>query len=75
MTLCSDTVESNTASYGRGILIASGATVDIDSCTVANTINNSDNSGLNGSTANIDAPRSSTEATEPQAFVPAPRTV
>jgi hypothetical protein len=56
MTLCSDTVESNTASpgYGGGIFIASGATAFIDSFTVANTINNTDSSGWNGSTANID---------------------
>jgi hypothetical protein len=62
MTLCGDTLESNTASasdgfnngYGGGIFIASGATVYIDSSTLANTINNTDSSGLNGSTANID---------------------
>jgi hypothetical protein len=52
VTLCNDTVESNTAddtgggmnigvrSYGGGIYIASGATVYIDSFTVAHTINN-----------------------------------
>ncbi len=58
VTLANDTVESNTASgtagYGGGIYIVSGATVYLDSFTVANTINNTDNSGLNGSTANID---------------------
>ena len=37
-----------------GIFIASGATVYLDSFTVANTINNTDSTGLNGSTANID---------------------
>jgi hypothetical protein len=40
--------------YGGGIYIASGAAVYLDSFTVANTINNTDLSGLNGSTANID---------------------
>jgi hypothetical protein len=53
VTLCNDTVESNTAddtcggttfpgvfSYGGGIYISSGSTVYIDSFTVANTINN-----------------------------------
>jgi adhesin HecA-like repeat protein len=64
VTLCSDTVEYNTAKgsinsptaqgYGGGIFIASAATVYIDSFTVANTINNTDSSGTNGSTANID---------------------
>ena len=62
-TLCNDRVESNSSSSsvygfsptdGGGIYIASGATVYIDSFTVANTINNTDSSGLNGSTANID---------------------
>jgi hypothetical protein len=57
-TLCNDTVESNShgpgPSEGGGIYIASGATVYIDSFTVANTINNTDGSGLNGPTANID---------------------
>jgi hypothetical protein len=59
-------VQSNTASTGSqfgsrnlpgaggGIDIASGTTVYIDSFTVANTINNTDISGLNGRTANID---------------------
>jgi len=58
VTLTNDTVESNTAGngygYGGGIYIASGATVYLDSFTVANTINNTDYSGLNGKTANID---------------------
>jgi len=55
VTLTNDTVESNTAStYGGGIYIVSGVTVYIDSFTVANTINNTDKSGLNGPTANID---------------------
>jgi hypothetical protein len=61
-TLCNDTIESNSAlfeSNGRngtagGIYIATGATVYIDSFTVAHTINNTDMSGTNGSTANID---------------------
>jgi hypothetical protein len=65
VTLCSDTLEYNTATggpsnyrpgqgFGGGTFIASGTTVYIDSSTVANTINNTDTSGLNGSTANID---------------------
>jgi len=57
VTLTGDTVESNIfdeAGYGGGIFIASGATVSIDPFSVANTINNTDSSGLNGSTANID---------------------
>jgi hypothetical protein len=41
-TLCNDTVESN---YGAGITIYSGATVYIDSHTVAHTINNSTTNG------------------------------
>jgi hypothetical protein len=39
---------------GGGIYIESGATVYMDMFTVANSINNTDNSGLNGPTANID---------------------
>jgi hypothetical protein len=55
VTLTSDTVESNAAEGdGGGIYIASGATVYVDPFTVANTINNTDSSGLNGPTANID---------------------
>jgi hypothetical protein len=66
VALCSDTVESNTASSvayigsspgqgeGGGIYIASSTTVYLDAFTVANTINNTDSSGTNGSTANID---------------------
>jgi hypothetical protein len=58
VTLCNDTVEYNTATggagFGGGIYIVSGATVYLDSFTVANTINNTDSSGLNGPTANID---------------------
>jgi hypothetical protein len=41
-TLCNDTVESN---YGAGIEIYSGATVYIDSYTVAHTINNNNPNG------------------------------
>ncbi len=56
VTLISDTVELNnaSASYGAGLFIHSGATVYLDSFTVANTINNTDRTGLNGSSANID---------------------
>jgi hypothetical protein len=66
-TLCNDTVESNSATTpsvvggnpsgaGGGIYIASGAAVYLDSFTVANSITNTDNSGTNGSTANIVGP-------------------
>jgi hypothetical protein len=64
VTLCNVTVQNNTvqqgfggalgSAFGGGIFIAAGATVYIDSFTVTNTINNTDNSGLNSSTANID---------------------
>jgi hypothetical protein len=57
VTLCNLTVEFNTAYSEGGIGISSGPyepTVYIDSFTVAHTINNTDSSGLNGSTANID---------------------
>jgi hypothetical protein len=65
VTLCTDTVESNLATgvqgfgvsssdFGGGIYIELGGTVYIDPSTVANTINNTDPSGTNGSTANID---------------------
>jgi hypothetical protein len=54
-TLSNDTFESNTASaYGGGIYIYPASTVDLDSFSVTNTINNTDESGLNGITANID---------------------
>ena len=59
-TLCNDTVESNTAdAAGGGIYIASGATVYIDTAAVDSVdptvvSNNTDHSGANGSTANID---------------------
>ena len=55
VTLQGDTVEANSASsHGGGLFIVSGIAVYLDSFTVANTINNTDNTGLNGSTANID---------------------
>jgi len=62
VTLQGDTIESNSANspapgnsgWGGGIYIASEATVYLDRFTVANTINNTDSTGLNGSTANID---------------------
>jgi hypothetical protein len=67
VTLCNDMVEFNTATggiggngqgFGGGMYItpgsAPGFAVYIDSFTVANTINNTDGSGLNGPTANID---------------------
>src|SRR6516164_4286565 len=68
VTLCNDKMQTNPAddncgnrfggnavnSYGGGIYIASGATVYLDSFTVAHTSNNTDFSGTNGSTANID---------------------
>jgi hypothetical protein len=57
VSLCDDTVEINTAYADNkcgGIYIAPNTTVYFDAFTLANTINNSDNSGTNGSTANID---------------------
>jgi hypothetical protein len=55
LTLTNDTMGSNTTTgHGGGIYIAAGANVSLDSFTVANIINNTDSSGLNGSTANID---------------------
>jgi hypothetical protein len=67
VTLCNDTVEYNTATGGTldapatggGIYIASGATVYIDTSSVdaadpTVVTNNTDSSGLNGSTADID---------------------
>jgi hypothetical protein len=55
-TLTNDTVTTNTARnyVGGGLFIASGVTVSLDSFTVANILNNTDSSGLNGPTANID---------------------
>ncbi len=55
VTLTSDTVEFNQAGEGGGLFIWTGlgGIVVLDSFTVANTINNKDLSGLNGSTANI----------------------
>jgi hypothetical protein len=54
-TLTNDQMNSNTATlFGGGLYIASGATVSLDSFTIANIINNTDSSGLNGPTANID---------------------
>jgi hypothetical protein len=47
-------VGGNPTGSGGGIYIESGATVYIDSFTVAHTINNTDSFGLNSSTANID---------------------
>ncbi len=60
-TLSNDTVESNAATaelgaakgLGGGIYIGAVCTITMDSFTVANTINNTDGSGLNGLTANI----------------------
>jgi hypothetical protein len=55
VTLCNDTVEFNTATLGGGIYIIEsepGPTVSIGSSTVVS--NNTDSSGTNGSTANID---------------------
>jgi hypothetical protein len=54
VTLCGDTVQANSATgLGGGIYIA-GGTVFMDPFTVANTTNNTDSSGPNGSTLNID---------------------
>ncbi len=69
VTLTNCTVQSNTATYGGGLYVGavtltngsdtgvytvSGATVYLDPNTFANTINNTDSSGTNGRTANID---------------------
>jgi len=55
VTLTNDTMTSNTATnYGGGLYITSGATVSLDAFTVADILNNTDSSGLNGPTANID---------------------
>jgi hypothetical protein len=67
VTLCSDTIEFNVASGGAGgigapsgqgegggIYVASKATAYLDAFTVSNTITNTDSSGTNGTTANID---------------------
>jgi hypothetical protein len=65
VTLCSDTVEFNKATWGGvgypyghgaggGLYIAPKTTVYLDPITVTNTINNTDSSGTNGKTANID---------------------
>jgi hypothetical protein len=56
VTLCGDTVESNSVDgYGGGFFISANAKVYIDSFTVANTISNTDrSSGTNGITADID---------------------
>jgi parallel beta-helix repeat protein len=55
VTLTNDKVAGNTTTgYGGGLYIAAGANVSLDSFTVANIIDNTDGSGLNGPTANID---------------------
>jgi hypothetical protein len=55
--LVNDTVESNNTparGFGGGIYISALGTLDLDSFTLAHTINNTDKSGLNGATPNID---------------------
>lgn len=55
LTLTGCTLSQNAVKYrGGGIYINSGATVTLDSATVADTINNTDGTGANGRTANID---------------------
>jgi hypothetical protein len=63
VTLSSDMVEFNTTQHGLtggggndvgGGIEIDGGTVYIDTATVANSINNTDDSGLNGISANID---------------------
>jgi hypothetical protein len=60
VSMCNVTVQANAAgAMGGGIWIVSGSyepTVYLDSLTVANTINNTDPSGLNGPSANIYGP-------------------
>jgi hypothetical protein len=64
-TLRGDSVQFNTASgglgrwgygtgYGGGLFIANKAALYLDASTLANTVNNTDSSGTNGITANID---------------------
>jgi hypothetical protein len=69
VTLRNDTVQSNVAggglgkqgngtgyskAFGGGVFIAPKAILYLDAFTLANTVNNKDSSGTNGSTANID---------------------
>jgi predicted outer membrane repeat protein len=55
VTLTNDKVAGNsTTGYGGGLYISPGTIVYLDSFTVANIIDNTDSSGLNGPTANID---------------------
>lgn len=54
LTVTGSTLSGNSAQLGGGIFIQSGAAVSLDAVTVAQLINNMDNSGLNGTTANID---------------------
>jgi hypothetical protein len=53
VTVSGCTLTGNSAQYGGGIDIEPGATVSLDAFTVANIIDNTDSSGLNGPTANI----------------------
>jgi hypothetical protein len=50
------TVLGPSSGIGGGVYIALPAAVDIDAFTMLNTVNNTDSSGTNGSTANIDGP-------------------
>ena len=61
--------------YGGGMYVAPAASVSLDAFTLANTIDNSDSSGTNGSTANIDGsilPPSRRLWSMPPAPVPTP---
>ena len=53
-TLSFNTAQGGAAGEGGGVFIGTGASEFIDTSTLANTINNTDSSGLNGPTANID---------------------
>lgn len=54
LTIAGSTLTGNSAQLGGGIFIESGAVVYLDAFTAANIVNNTDSSGLNGPTANID---------------------
>jgi hypothetical protein len=54
LTITGSTLTGNSARDGGGIYIGSGGTVYLDAFTVANLLNNTDATGLNGPTANLD---------------------
>jgi predicted outer membrane repeat protein len=54
LTITGCTLSGNSAQLGGGIFIQSGAVMYLDAFSVANIVNNTDSSGPNGPTANID---------------------